>query len=320
MNQHEISAEEFDMLLNEVLDTIVNLEPTDALRHKVLMRLQSAPISRSDHRVRVATMSNPRLLLFTAPKQPERSSLAIASAIGLHAAAIFFIALLIQPNIHVAEPKAQAQATLLTDLPLVAPPRLHAMGGGGGQSDHAPVSKGTPPKFATQQIVSPKIPPLEQPEIAVEPTIDVQRNLKMTTSMPDVGIASAPHVGVSMGNGSGNGLGLGYGSGMGPGMGGDTGGGVRQVGGGVSAPIEVYRVEPEFSEEARKAKISGNVLVNLWVDKKGRVTHVSVLKGLGMGLDEKAIEAVKQFRFKPAMEDGKPVTVEMNIDVNFQIF
>lgn len=142
----------------------------------------------------------------------------------------------------------------------------------------------------------------------------------MASTMPDIGVANSPNVGISMGNGRGNGVGSGNGDGMGPGSGGNTGGGVKQVGGGVSAPVEIYRVEPEFSEEARKAKISGNVLVNLWVDRTGRVTHVSVLKGLGMGLDEKAIEAVKQFRFKPAMENGKPVTVEMNIDVNFQIF
>ncbi len=109
-------------------------------------------------------------------------------------------------------------------------------------------------------------------------------------------------------------------SGVGSGSGGGTGSGVRQVGGDVIAPVEIYRIEPEFSEEARKAKIGGDMLINPWVDRSGRVTHVSVVRGLGIGLDEKAIEAVRQFRFKPAMENGKPVTVEINIDVNFQIF
>jgi protein TonB len=88
----------------------------------------------------------------------------------------------------------------------------------------------------------------------------------------------------------------------------------------VSAPILIYQVDPEFSEEARKAKASGNVLVNLWVDEKGNPTHVHVIRGIGLGLDEKAVEAVKQYRFKPAMEHGKPVMVEMNIDVTFRIF
>ena len=77
---------------------------------------------------------------------------------------------------------------------------------------------------------------------------------------------------------------------------------------------------PSYSEEARKAKVAGNVLVNLWVDTNGLPSHVRVIRGVGMGLDEKAVEAVKQYRFKPAMENGKPVLVELNVEVNFQIF
>jgi protein TonB len=82
----------------------------------------------------------------------------------------------------------------------------------------------------------------------------------------------------------------------------------------------LYSVEPEFSEEARKAKFAGNVLVNLWVDTNGLPSHIRVIRPVGMGLDEKAVEAVRQYRFKPAMENGKPVLVELNIEVNFQIF
>lgn len=307
------------MLLNEVLDTLANPEPTEALQQKVMMRLRLAQVEDVGP-VSQPTRSASRVLLFADRMASRRSFSSTAFAIGLHAAAILLIAFLVGSQMRTVSPKTQAQLTSLVEpLPALAP-RSHALGGGGGQPDHAPVSKGTPPKFAAQQIVPPKTPPLDQPKIAVEPTIDVQKNLKMASVMPNIGMANAPNIGVSMGNGLGNGLGSGDGNGMGPGSGGNTGSGVRQVGGGVSAPIEIYRVEPEFSEEARKAKISGNVLVNLWVDRNGRVTHVSVLKGLGMGLDEKAIEAVKQFRFKPAMENGKPVTVEMNIDVNFQIF
>jgi protein TonB len=95
---------------------------------------------------------------------------------------------------------------------------------------------------------------------------------------------------------------------------------VRKIGGGVSAPVVIYQVDPEFSEEARKAKFMGIVTVNLWVDQKGLPENVHVVRGVGMGLDEKAVAAVKQYKFKPALEGGKPVTVEMNIEVNFQIF
>ena len=88
----------------------------------------------------------------------------------------------------------------------------------------------------------------------------------------------------------------------------------------MSAPEVMHSVEPEFSEEARKAKVSGDVQVYLWVDENGNPTHVRVIRGMGMGLDERAVEAVKQYRFKPAMENGRPVMVEMNIEVTFQIF
>jgi protein TonB len=91
------------------------------------------------------------------------------------------------------------------------------------------------------------------------------------------------------------------------------------IGGGVSKPVVLYQVEPEFSEEARKAKFSGNVEVYLWVDPDGKPSHIRVVRGVGMGLDEKAVEAVRQYRFKPAMKDGKPVQVDLYVDVNFQI-
>jgi protein TonB len=84
--------------------------------------------------------------------------------------------------------------------------------------------------------------------------------------------------------------------------------------------VVLFAPEPEFSEEARKAKVSGNVLVYLQVDAVGRPTHVRVLRGIGLGLDEKALAAVRAYKFKPAMENGHPVAVEMNVEVNFQIF
>jgi protein TonB len=147
----------------------------------------------------------------------------------------------------------------------------------------------------------------------------VQLDVKMASSLPQIGVASSPLVGISMGDGLGSGLGNGNGPGIGPGLGGNIGNGVKQVGGGVSAPVLVYGFEPEFSEEARRAKFSGNVIVGLWVDEKGNPLHVHVLRPVGMGLDERAVAAVKQYRFKPAMENGKPVTVEMNIEVTFTI-
>jgi TonB family protein len=95
---------------------------------------------------------------------------------------------------------------------------------------------------------------------------------------------------------------------------------LRRVGGDVSAPVLIYSVKPEFAQQARNAKIAGNVLVNLVVDQNGIPTNVRVVRGIGHGLDEKAVEAVSKYRFKPSMEHGQPVSVEINVQVNFQIF
>jgi protein TonB len=184
------------------------------------------------------------------------------------------------------------------------------------------VSKGQLPKFADTQITPPAPPPLEQPKIKMpDPSIEVQKDLKMpNNNMPNMGMPNSPLLGSSLGNGSGTGIGSGNGSGLGAGSGGNYGGGVKRIGGGVSAPVVIYQVDPEFSEEARKAKFMGVVTVNLIVDAQGRPQNVHVVRGVGMGLDEKAKEAVMQYKFKPAMEGGKPVAVDLNIEVNFQIF
>jgi protein TonB len=94
----------------------------------------------------------------------------------------------------------------------------------------------------------------------------------------------------------------------------------KQIGNGVSAPVLMYQVAPEYTPEAKQAKTEGIVLLNLIVDANGAPQVVHVLRGVGNGLDEKAVEAVKQYKFKPAMEDGKPVAVNLNIEVNFKLF
>jgi len=249
----------------------------------------------------------------------KQNPAATGSAIAIYALLFLLIAWLIHKKVQFAAPVKTIQVTDLT-VPPMAPPKAQAMGGGGGQRGPTPVTKGTPPKFADTQIVPPNKPPLIEPKIKIPPTIEVQQDVKMASSLPQIGVANSPIVGMSMGNGSGTGLGSGNGSGLGPGSGGNTGGGPRRIGGGVSAPQLIYSVEPEFSEEARKAKVAGNVLVNLWVDTNGLPSHVHVIRGVGMGLEEKAVEAVRQYKFKPAMENGKPVLVELNVEVNFQIF
>jgi periplasmic protein TonB len=96
-------------------------------------------------------------------------------------------------------------------------------------------------------------------------------------------------------------------------------GGAYRIGGGVSPPSILFKVEPEYSEEARKAKYSGTVMLAVVVDTEGHARDIHVVKSLGMGLDEKAIEAVEKWKFKPGMRSGQPVNVRATIEVNFRL-
>jgi TonB family protein len=138
-------------------------------------------------------------------------------------------------------------------------------------------------------------------------------------NMPNFGDPNSPLLGNSMGRGSGTGIGNGSGLGQSPAAS-EAVDGVRQIGGNVTQPIPIYQPEPTFSAEAKKAKFEGIVTVSIIVDQRGLPQNVHVTKGVGHGLDEKAVEAVKKYRFIPAKENGKPVAVYMNVEVNFEIF
>lgn len=94
---------------------------------------------------------------------------------------------------------------------------------------------------------------------------------------------------------------------------------VYRPGGGVSVPVPLVKPEPEYSEEARQAKYQGSVTLKAVVNEKGETTAVRVVKKLGLGLDEKAIEAVQKWRFNPGMKDGEPVPVMVTIEVSFRL-
>ncbi|MES2393380.1 MAG: energy transducer TonB [Acidobacteriota bacterium] len=254
------------------------------------------------------------------PMAIKRSPASAAIAFGLHAAIFLIIALIIAHQVVVSvAPKKDATAISIPPPPPILP-KKEAMGGGGGQHDLAPVTQGHIPKASPQQLVPPKAPPTIPPKLAVDPTVNIQPDIKMASNAPNIGMPNSPLKGFSMGNGNGSGIGSGNGNGVGPGSGGNMGGGPMHIGGAVRPPVLTYGPDPEFSEEARKAKFSGNVQVYLWVDEQGNPSHVRVIRGVGMGLDEKAVEAVRQYKFKPAMMNGKPVKVDLYIEVNFQIF
>jgi TonB family protein len=209
--------------------------------------------------------------------------------------------------------------------------KKQAMGGGGGGGDRSPLpaSKGKLPRQDLKQFTPPMaVVNNPNPKLIMEPTIIVPPDV----TLPNVNMAqygdptarigppsNGPGSGGGIGSGSGGGVGPGRGGGFGPGEGGGAGGGAFRIGGGVSAPVPIYKVEPEYSEEARKAKFQGTVLLSIVVDETGKTTNVRVVRPLGMGLDEKAIEAVLKWRFRPGYKEGKPVAVMANVEVNFRL-
>jgi TonB family protein len=230
--------------------------------------------------------------------------------------------------------KVKQSFTLISPIDLAppdAPPKNQTMQGGGGGGDRSPLpaSKGRLPKASLRQFT----PPVAvynnlNPKLAMEPSIIAPPDV----SLPQVNMSvygdplakigppsNGPGSGGGIGSGSGGGVGSGKGGGFGPGEGGGVGGGVYRVGGGVTAPVLLYKKEPEYSEEARKAKYQGTVLLYIEVDPSGKATNIRVQHSLGLGLDEKAIEAVRQWKFKPGYKDGKPVTVAATIEVNFRL-
>ena len=219
------------------------------------------------------------------------------------------------------------------DIPPLEPAKtVSGGGGGGGDRDKFQAPKGKLPKQSMEQITPPMmVVRNENPKLTAEPTVVVPPQVKIASNnLPNLGdpmskLPSGPPSngtgsGGGIGSGSGGGVGVGTGPGVGEGRGGGVGGGVFRVGGGVSAPRVVYQPDPEYSEEARKAKYQGTCVLWLVVGPDGRPRDIRVARSLGLGLDEKAIEAVKTWKFEPAMKDGKPVAVQINVEVSFRLY
>jgi TonB family protein len=205
-----------------------------------------------------------------------------------------------------------------------------ATGGGGGGGDHhvAPPMQGRMPQIVKPQPtpMAPQLIRIDTPKLPVEPTAQVK--MPDSSTMPNLGMPKSQQIALaSQGSGSGSGFGVGMGGGMGagrgigagPGSGGGYGGGLMSVGGGVSAPQVIHSVEPQFTEDARRADFQGSAAIQLIVDAQGNPQNLRVLRHLGMGLDQMALDAVRQYKFKPAMYQGHPVAVQMVIEVDFHL-
>lgn len=261
-----------------------------------------------------------------------------ALSLAIHVVVLVLILIPFLPQI--MSPRSQ-QTSNLTVIPLdVAspylpklPPGTKKAGGGGGGGEHNPIpaSRGRLPKASYTQLAPPSVHPPLNPRLQVPATIVAVPDIKIPSpNLPNYGDPMAklltdsngPGGGGGIGTGQGTGVGSGDGAGVGPGHGWNTGGGYPMAGtGGYGQPDCLFCPSPQFSDEAVKAKYQGTVVLMVVILPDGRATDIHVSRGLGLGLDEKAIEAVRAWRFRPAAgPDGKAAAVRMPVEVTFRLY
>ncbi|MEO8127027.1 MAG: energy transducer TonB [Bryobacteraceae bacterium] len=208
--------------------------------------------------------------------------------------------------------------------PPLPPIRLHLTPapapdpGGGGTRSPTPPTKGQWPQYAKHVFV----PPVERTEavhpLIIEPSVDLETPPSPLTLVQfgDPNGKPGPPSGGRGLNGIGDGLTGGLGDGAGPGGGGSY---EALPNGPTTGPVPIYNPDPEFSEEARKAKLQGQVILEVVVDTDGRARLIRIRSGLGLGLDEKAIQAVETWRFKPGRRNGRAIAVPATIYINFRL-
>ncbi len=238
-------------------------------------------------------------------------------------AAILGLLIYLTSCVIVHTPEIAKRIPNLNELPLIFSGRN---GGGGGGGDPLPASQGNLPQASLDPQLAPPtvILPKEPPKLAVPETVVVA---------PDIALQQGGQIGdptsafskvLSNGPGGPGGIGNGCCDGVGPSTGPGAGAGPsgiypagRQ---GVTVPQVIFNPEPSFSEEARKTKAQGIVLLLLVVGKDGHPYDIHVGQSLGMGLDEKAIEAVNRWRFRPGTLNGQPVATRIAVQVDFHLY
>ncbi|HEY2352672.1 MAG TPA: energy transducer TonB [Candidatus Acidoferrum sp.] len=259
-------------------------------------------------------------------------------SIGLHAVVIALLVIPLFTHImpRSAEAKNNVDMTPLDISPYISklPAGAKKAGGGGGGGDRSitPPTKGKAPKFAYTQFTPPEaVLKNPAPKLPMDPTLLGPPDLKVAnpplTNMGDplaasVNNSGGPGGGGGIGTGTSGGIGSGSGAGLGPGDTAGTGGGAFRAGvNGVGRPECIYCPQPEYSDEARKAKYQGTVLLDVTVTSDGRVINPVVIKGPGLGLEEKALTQVKNWKLRPALgPGGKPVNCRVQIEVTFHLY
>ena len=273
----------------------------------------------------------------------QRSGLPFALSSTMHAgiaAAIVFV-FTFGPS-PVATTLAQIEPSDPMRLVFLNTPGPGGGGGGGGLLQKAPPPKAL--REGRKKISSPL--PARQPPKPIEPVARPPEPKPAPLSAETLPVVVAPIVtapadnrdragvlqqaraetesrgpgqGGGVGTGRGTGIGQGEGSGVGPGSGGGTGGGPYRPGSGITPPRVLQEVKAEYTDEARRAGIIGEVVLEIVVRRDGSVTDVKLLHGLGGGLNDRAREAVRQWRFAPATRQGVPVDVIVEVSVEFRL-
>jgi TonB family protein len=261
----------------------------------------------------------------------KRSTLSRAGSLGLHVAiiaALIYLGFSSRVRTYVTNNLPIVPISFSPYQPVVQVAK-HGGGGGGGTRDLVPPSRGRLPRQTMQVIAPPEVkvvnikPILPAPQaVMVPPTVHFQQpNLPQFGDPAAVGTVPSNGTGTGggIGTGFGGGVGPGSGKGIGPGNGWGTGGGEGGVAG-ITPPQAIYSPDPEYSEEARKAKFQGTVVLWVMIGADGRVHDIKLKSPVGLGLDQKAIDAVKTWRFEPARKNGQPLDVASLIEVNFRLY
>jgi periplasmic protein TonB len=285
--------------------------------------------------------SSPGTLTFNQAQGRTRKMEARMVSIFVHAALLSLACFLV----HQAKTLPQSDNMVFLNSPIAMPFELagdKGGGGGGGKREPAPAATGTLPATSRLQLIppDPENPhPLSPAEdlLALLPTIQAPIDIPRDVALA-IGVFGPPNgsglSGRGDGGGIGDGNGTGVGSGNGPGAGSGSNGGigtgsnggmggneVYSPGNGVKPPVPLRQPLPGYTEEARRVRVEGIVLIQAIVRRDGTVDSFKILRGLGYGLDESAIRTIaSQWRFKPGTLNGKPVDVQANIEVSFRLY
>jgi TonB family protein len=176
-----------------------------------------------------------------------------------------------------------------------------------------------PPRVVPRPIDTPPPAPAQVVQAPVRAIAANPVNTAGLLASRSTATSQGPGLDAGVGSGRGTGSGEGDGAGIGKGSGGGTGGGPYHPGSGIEPPRVLTEVRPTYTEEARRLGVRGDVQLEVVVQQNGRVGNVRVVRGLGAGLDQKAIDAVRQWRFAPARRQGSAVDVVVQIAVEFNL-